>query len=300
MAIERPIFVIGTGRCGSTALMDLIAYHPAFAWPSQYTARRPGLDRSAVLSRIVELPLIGPRLRFMPFAPKHAESYEQWSRCFAGFAEPFRDLVAADVTPRTRRLFHDSVADICRFQGKTRFMTKYTGWSRIEFMRSIFPDARFIHIVRDGRAVAFSYTSMPWWDGWAGVERSRWGSLSEDSLDALARYDHSFVALAALQWKALINNLCDKSALLPKEDLLLLRYEDVVRDPIGAAYGSIAFAGESGDDTRFVKHLAVATPRIVDPDSRPDPPPWKQNLTVQQIDMIDDICQDELARFDYL
>lgn len=300
MAIESPIFVIGTGRCGSTTLMDLIAYHPAFAWPSQYTARRPGLERAAMLSRIVELPVIGSRLKFKRFTPKHAESYEQWSRCFAGFAEPFRDLVADDATPRTRQLFRTTVADICRYQGKGRFITKYTGWSRIEFIRSIFPDARFIHIVRDGRAVAYSYTTVPWWDGWAGVDQSRWRSLGEESLDTLARYDYSFVALAALQWKTLINNISDRSELLPKEDLLVLRHEDMARDPMGAAYESIAFSGEDGEERRFAKHLATTAPRIVDPDSRRTPPPWKQNLSGQQIDMISEICKEELARYEYV
>jgi hypothetical protein len=58
-----------------------------------------------MLSRMVELPLVGPRLKFMRFPPKHAESYAQWNRCLAGFAEPFRDLVADDATPRTRQLF---------------------------------------------------------------------------------------------------------------------------------------------------------------------------------------------------
>lgn len=90
MTIEHPVFVIGTGRCGSTTLMDLIAYHPAFAWPSQYTARLPGLKRAAMFSKMVDLPVIGSRLKFKRFTPKHAENYEQWNRCFAGFAEPFR------------------------------------------------------------------------------------------------------------------------------------------------------------------------------------------------------------------
>ncbi len=146
--------------------MDLIAYHPAFAWPSQYTARGPRSDRAASLSRAVELPVVGDRLKFSRFTPKHAENYRQWNRCFAGFAEPFRDLVADDVTPGARRSFRDTVDGICRHQRKERFITKFTGWSRIEFIKAIFPDARFIHIVRDARPVAYSYTTMPWWDGW--------------------------------------------------------------------------------------------------------------------------------------
>ena len=279
--------------------MDLIAYHPAFAWPSQYTARGPRSDRAASLSRAVELPVVGDRLKFSRFTPKHAENYRQWNRCFAGFAEPFRDLVADDVTPGARRSFRDTVDGICRHQRKERFITKYTGWSRIEFIKAIFPDARFIHIVRDARPVAYSYTTMPWWDGWGGVSQSRWGSLGEEGLDTLARHGHSFVALAALQWKTLINNLTDKGDELPKEDLLVLRYEDVVRDPIGAAYGCIAFAGADGEDHRFSEHLARTAPRIVDPDSRSEQPPWQANLSERQIDMIGDICRDELARFEY-
>jgi hypothetical protein len=57
---------------------------------------------------------------------------------------------------------------------------------------------------------------------------------------------------------------------------------------------------EDGEDRRFARHLAAAAPRIVDLASRPSPPPWKQNLSGQQIDMIDDICRDELIRFDYV
>ena len=147
--------------------------------------------------------------------------------------------------------------------------------------------------------MAYSYTTVPWWDGWAGVDRSRWGLLSEESLEALSRYGHSFVALAALQWKTLINNISEKSERLPKEDLLVLRHEDMARDPVSAAYESIAFSGEDGDDRRFEQHLAATAPRIVDPGARPAPPPWKRNLTVRQIDMIGDICGEELARYDY-
>lgn len=154
-------------------------------------------------------------------------------------------------------------------------------------------------MVRDGRAVAYSYTTVPWWDGWAGVDRSRWGSLSEESLDTLARYDHSFVALAALQWKTLIDNISDKSELLAKEDLLVLRHEDVARDPVGAAYE----ASRSRVRTPRIGASRSTWPRRRRgslTDSRPTPPPRKQNLSRGQIDMICDICEHELARFDYV
>lgn len=297
--LDSPLFIIGTGRCGTTALMDLIAYHRSFAWPSQYTARWPGHPRVAVSSRIVEIPPFSSRMKFARFVPKHAESYDEWNQRFPGFAQPFRDLVADDVTPRVREQMRSSVRDLMKYQAKPRFITKFTGWSRIGFLRAIFPDAKFIHIVRDGRAVAYSYTTMPWWDGWGGMRRSRWATADPGVLDELDRYGHSFMALAALQWKMLIDNISETSRSLPERDLLVLRYEDMVRDPSTAARRSLLFAGVDEGDRRFARHLSAAARRIVDPETRPTPPPWKQNLSPRQLDMIDDLCGEELSRFGY-
>jgi omega-hydroxy-beta-dihydromenaquinone-9 sulfotransferase len=296
---EAPVFVIGTGRCGTTALMDLIAYHPGFAWPSQYTARWPGKPWAAALSRVVAGPVFPARMRFVRFVPKHAESYEEWNRRFPGFAQPFRDLVADDVTPIVRGRMRAAVFDIIRYQGATRFITKYTGWSRIRFWKAIFPRARFIHIVRDGRAVAYSYTTMPWWDGWGGMHRSRWAMFDEEQRAQLERYGQSFLALAALQWKGLVGNIAETSASLPHRDVLLIRYEDMVREPSVAARRSVEFARLDPDDRRYRRHLAQAVTRIVDPAKGSGAPPWKRNLTSRQIEMVNELCADELGRFGY-
>jgi len=128
-SIDRPIFVIGTGRSGLTPLMDLIAYHEAFAWPSQYNERWPGIHALSALSRVVEVPPFDSRLKFMRGVPRHTEAYPLWGRCFPGFVEPFRDLVAEDVTPYAKMLFRRTVADVLRYQGKRRFIAEYSGWS---------------------------------------------------------------------------------------------------------------------------------------------------------------------------
>ncbi len=53
-AIDRPIFLIGTGRCGSSLLYRLLGYHPDVAWLSHYTARFGG--HFAALQRVHDLP----------------------------------------------------------------------------------------------------------------------------------------------------------------------------------------------------------------------------------------------------
>ena len=49
-------------------------------------------------------------------------------------------------------------------------------------------------------------------------------------LDKLAKYEDSFLALAAIYWKILVSNISEKSRLLPADDFLLVRYEDLVED----------------------------------------------------------------------
>jgi hypothetical protein len=297
--VDRPVFVIGTGRSGLSPLMDLVAYHGAFAWPSQYNDRWPSRPELSALSKVVELPVIRGRLKFVRRVPKHAEAFRLWRWCFPGFAEPFRDLEASDVTPHVRRRFHQVVGAITRYQRKPRFIAEYSGWSRIRFLREIFPDAKFIHIVRDGRAVVHSLLTVRWWDGWHGVHRWRIGPPGPDVLEELERHGHSFTALAAAYWKILVANIADRGEELPEDDLLTVRYEDLVADPEKEARRCVAFAGLDPDDPAFLRHLRAV--RIVDANHEHlRIPPWREAFDRRDLEVIEDVAGPELARFGYL
>lgn len=299
--VDRPVFVIGTGRSGLSPLMDLIAYHPAFAWPSQYHARFPAKPRVSRLSRVVDLPLVrsGLKFRVRPYMPVHDESYPFWDHLFHGFSQPFRDLLASDVTPWVRERVRRALAEIVRYQGKTHFVAEYSGWSRVEFLKAIFPEARFIHIVRDGRAVANSLTHVAWWRGWQGVHRWRLGVPEPALLEALEKYEHSFLALAGIYWKILIRNLVEKTSGLSADEFRLVRYEDLVADPPATARACIALAGLDADLPRFRAHLRTVA--IVDANSQTMRiPSWRRNMSHEQIAMLDDLLGEELALFDYL
>jgi sulfotransferase family protein len=296
--LDRPVFVIGTGRSGLSPVMDLVSYHRAFAWPSQYNDRWPGLPRVSALSRVVEVPPFDSSLKHRRGVPKHAEVYRLWNRCFAGFAEPFRDLRADDVTPRARKLFREAVGDIMRYQGKPAFIAEYSGWSRIGFLREVFPGARFIHVVRDGRAVAHSYTTIDWWNGWQGIHRWRLGLPDDDVRAKLERYGYSFLALAAVYWKILVDSILDASRQLPADDHLLIRYEDLVADPVKQATRCIEFCGLA-DDAAFRRHLRTVS--IVDANTVTlRIPPWRESVDRAQVEMMNDLIGEELAQLDYL
>ena len=98
-------------------LLDAVAFHPEFGWPSQYNMVLPGKPWVSKASRLADYPpFTSRRLKFSKFTPRHWEAYEFWNHLFHGFATPYRDLAADDVTELVRQKFHSAISDILRHQ----------------------------------------------------------------------------------------------------------------------------------------------------------------------------------------
>ncbi len=169
MDVVKPIFIVGTGRCGSTAFHRLLSPHPNLMWLSGFAEQfptRPSWNRWAVTA--MGNPLLR---RVFGSRIKPGENYGFWYKHAYGFAEPGRDLLRADVTPRVRKQIRGVIARMLTAQ-RSRMLVKLTGWSRIGYLNEIFEDAKFIHIVRDGRAVANSYVHINEWQWRGGTGRT--------------------------------------------------------------------------------------------------------------------------------
>jgi len=296
---SKPTFVIGTGRSGLTPLMDLISYHPDLSWPSQYNNKFPNKYYLSYLSRIVGLPLFNSKFKFLNFVPTHSESYDLWNSLFNGFRRPFRDLYKFDVDSITKNKFKKAVQLIMKYQGKDHFIAEYSGWSRIGFFNEIFPECKFIHIIRDGRAVANSLNNVYYWLGWEGIYKWRWGILSDELFNIWKNNNYSFVALAAIQWKILVNNIADNSKIVSSKRFLTIRYEDMVAAPISTANQCLEFLELDTSNKKYINH--VKNVKIFDANNEEFRiPSWKNTYTSDQIDMINIILRDELTEYSYL
>lgn len=230
--MSRPVhFLVGTGRCGSTLLHETLCRHPDVVFVSNLEDRSSAFRRLAGVNGRVyrSLPESWTRKGRIRFAP--SEAYHALEREVSPLlSEPQHDLTAADATAvlvdRLRRFFADRPGP-----PGAPMVHKFTGWPRAGLLAAAFPDARFIHVVRDGRAVADSWLRMPWWRGHLGPEGWHFGPLPDRYADEWAAHRYSQPALAGIAWKLLLDAHASAAREVGGDRWLDLRYEDFVDNP---------------------------------------------------------------------
>lgn len=248
--------VVGTGRCGSTLVQEVLSRHPDVGFISNLDDRLARLNLSGrfngpLYRRLGPRPpgmtslrhsrrlLERGRLRIAP-----SEAYRLLDRqVTAAWSRPCRDLVAADLTPhqaaRLRAFFDRRIQrQRCRL-----LLHHVTGWPRTGFLHAAYPELRVVHVIRDGRAVANSWLQMGWWDGWRGPDNWLFGPLAPADRQEWEESGRSFVVLAALGWKMLMAAFAEARALHPPGQWLDVRYEDLLADPSGQLDRMLDFLG---------------------------------------------------------
>jgi hypothetical protein len=148
---DSPIIIVGVGRSGSTIFHQVMCGHPSVTWLSRFSDRYPSRPaRAHMLMQLIDVPVIGP---FLSRQYDPGESYRFWDHYYRGFSVPCRDLAAGDVTPSAKQQLPLALAGLATSK-RTRPLLKITGWPRLGYLAEVFPQARFIHVLRDGRAVA--------------------------------------------------------------------------------------------------------------------------------------------------
>ncbi len=288
LKITKPIIIIGTGRCGSTLFHRLLATHPQMMWLSGTTYRYPD---KPVWNRWAVTAMDNPLLRrLLGGKIRPGENYRFWDRHAYGFSEPCRDLLRSDVSARVKKQVRGALEPMLSPK-RNRLLIKITGWPRIGFLNEIFEDARFIHIVRDGRAVASSLLHVGFWRGWYGPQGWRAGLLSPEDQATWESYDRSFTALAGLEWRIQMRAIeAARQALDPKL-FFEVKYETFCEQPV-ETYRQVLDFAEVPDSVDFERHVRAASIRSTS--NR-----WRDDLAPGQQVILDDLLREDLLRYGY-
>lgn len=181
---HSPVFIVGTGRCGSTLMSNLINLHPdilslsevfvSFPHDSLYHRKLDGerfwrmlSDTSPVLRKVIN-PVRSPVEFTYPFTDDSPWTMADLPACmymtlphftddpdhvYRNMEAPIRERPTAPLEDQYRFWFDWMTKN----QGKQMWMER-TGNSitMVKALHRLFPDAKFVHIHRDGREVAMS------------------------------------------------------------------------------------------------------------------------------------------------
>jgi Sulfotransferase family len=190
-------FFVGSGRSGTTLVRAIFDSHPHLAIPGESNfisamgknrhryETDDGLATEAFLSDL----LAHPRFRL-------------WGVPEDAIRTSFAESPPGNFADGVRRAFELYAAQ----KGKSRYGDKTPGYvMHLPLLARLFPEARFVHIIRDGRNVALSYLEV---------------SFGPESIEQ-----------AALRWRRFVARGRRTGARLGPKRYLEVRYEDLIEDP---------------------------------------------------------------------
>ncbi|MFT5422770.1 MAG: hypothetical protein ACI89L_000539 [Phycisphaerales bacterium] len=283
MTPARPIILLGTHRSGTTWLGSVLSAHPGLAYYEE---------------------------------PRHV-----W--CWGNASTPDDRLTEAHATPRVRAHIHAAFDEYLRKHGGETLCEKTpSNCLRVPFLNAVYPEAKLLFVVRDGRSVIRStaqimaggvptsgivrraFKTPPWeWPAYSGRLVSTlkqkltggsldfWGPRPPGWRDWL-KQDHPDIVLAK-QWAATVTTAYDDLLALgkPGEAFFMFRYEDMAREP-GPTMGRLAeFLGIPKRETLLAEAIATANPSTIDA--------WRDEIDDEDLERIRPVMEPALERLGY-
>ncbi|MHC4925564.1 MAG: sulfotransferase family protein, partial [Planctomycetota bacterium] len=259
VTIDRPIFILGPHRSGTTLLYKLLGRHPDVAFFSDADRR---LQRSPRVAHLVT--------RFGIWDQPH-EAQVFWDRFREGEDDA---LDAGDLSDEARAWFQRRVGRVLRIKRSQRFLAKYPRLSaRVGWINEMFPDALFLHLVRDWRAVVNS--ALGKWNrrdnhrgkgSWYGVRIPGWREMKDDP--------HAVVSARQYRWIALE---LERRAEELGERFMTLSYEDLCDHPVDTVRSIANWTGLEWSDS----YQGTIRPRLRSRNHK-----WKENLDEETLGLI--------------
>ncbi len=263
----------GCPRSGTTLFGSMLHSHPLLAMPPETRFVVEGYKKRKDFGDLAEE---SGRL-----------AYAKW--VVAGKGTRFRQLglakepvVSAVVAapPTIGSLAGTVLGQFAAAHGKARWGDKRP--KHVEILPTIFamfPDAQFIHLIRDARGCTASLKQLGWWDYGAVESLERW----QRSIDA---------GLQARSW-------------CRPDQYLEVRYEDLVASPVSELRRVCEFLGIDYADEMLAHESGAALidkgyhERVAQPVDDKAVSKWRQVLTPEELALVEEKVGDLLDEFGY-
>ena len=206
------LFVCGVPRSGTTLLQRMLNAHPklAVANDSHFIPRALELTRA----NLVDDAIAGRNISICEDLQNKTFNYHRFYRLGIS-KEQFQQI--ANNSDNYRQLVSGIYDQFARNDGKRLGGEKTPDYvRRLTLLHSLFPSAKLVHIVRDGRNVALSLLQ------WAKPNKGP---------GRIALWEKSPIAVCALWWKWLVDAGTKQSNSISPETFRAVQYESLIRSP---------------------------------------------------------------------
>lgn len=292
---SRVVFLLGAGRSGTTLLYKLLSLHKDVAYFSNYQNRYPNWPYLAYLQYILnQFPEYKRRSWFKEHGNAYFNERRGWMQSivptpseaesvYASCGIPLTPTDDYHLQPQVAKCLQNRFERIRRMSHGQVLLTKRTANNRrVSILKKVFPDARYIHLIRDGRAVAYSLLRVAWWNDhvlyWTGKTPQEMIAKGANPLE-----------LAAKNWVEEMKVLEQGIAQIQSDLLLEVRYEELLCNPFEQLQRILDFMGVSAQkDAEFwdiIESLHLA----------PKKEKWMHKWTESELNMVLDL-QDSTLR----
>ncbi len=156
--VIKPIFIVGAPRSGTTLLYYILCNHRDLSFFTRNLIRAGVYRRGRILGYRKELLA---RIQNLVHRDKYSVQPQEAPECWSNYLGMYHYLTENDFTEEMIKEMVDHylrvIAQVQTIFRRPRFVNKNPQHcTRVRILNRIFPDAKFIHIIRDGTAVACS------------------------------------------------------------------------------------------------------------------------------------------------
>ena len=260
-----PVFIVGHWRTGTTLVHELLNLDDQLAAPNTYQCFAP--NHFLITEKLLK-PVVGmlmPKYRPMDNMASGPDrpNEDEFAICALGAPSPYLRMAF----PNSERV-HDNLIDMkdvsdrdleklkqailfftrsltCKNGDRRLLLKSPTHTGRIEFLRKLFPGAKFLHVCRDPESVVPSTVRL-------------WNRLDRVNCFQLPNYEQAELEDYVVETFERMYESFDADTSEKNDDVVTLRYEDMMDDPIEClreAYQKLGLDGFEEAEPRIRDYL---------------------------------------------
>jgi len=224
MKIEKSVFIVGAPRSGTTLLYRLLAQHSDLAWFSEEDEKKfltPEFIKESNKLEKIKKNILENKKNLGKNQGK--ENIRIPAELSFVYDQVFQENWKVKVSEQNLEILISEITELLNLDEKKRYLNKTPQNSiRIRKINEIFPNSKFIHIIRDPRAVVNSM-----------LERAKKRDLSFFGIRIKKKLGFSMnpVEKHSLQWKQVVEEIIKTTKELESNQFLQIKYEELTEKP---------------------------------------------------------------------